>query len=137
MPNYWILKTEPSTYSYDDRLREKRAAWDGVKNPVGQMRPGDEVLIYHPMRLELRGRVHRGQTHDDQANAQHQKRACDHIDTMHFNALYIDERHRSPGRGLRGPSVHSLAPDETIAGDGPPVERRSFARTERGAGALL
>jgi predicted RNA-binding protein with PUA-like domain len=52
MPNYWVLKTEPSTYSYDDLVRDKRTVWDGVKNPValkhiGQMRPGDEVLIYH------------------------------------------------------------------------------------------
>jgi predicted RNA-binding protein with PUA-like domain len=52
MPSYWILKTEPSTYSFDDLVRDKRAVWDGVKNPValkhiGQMRPGDEVLIYH------------------------------------------------------------------------------------------
>jgi predicted RNA-binding protein with PUA-like domain len=50
--SYWILKTEPSTYSYDDLVREKRTVWDGVRNPValkniGQMRPGDEVLIYH------------------------------------------------------------------------------------------
>jgi predicted RNA-binding protein with PUA-like domain len=49
---YWILKTEPSTYSYDDLVRDKRTVWDGVKNPValkniGQMQPGDEVLIYH------------------------------------------------------------------------------------------
>jgi predicted RNA-binding protein with PUA-like domain len=49
---YWILKTEPSTYSYDDLVRDKRTVWDGVKNPValkniGQMQPGDELLIYH------------------------------------------------------------------------------------------
>jgi predicted RNA-binding protein with PUA-like domain len=52
MPNYWIVKTEPSTYSYDDLLREKRTVWDGVKNPVAlkniaQMEPGDPVLVYH------------------------------------------------------------------------------------------
>ena len=49
---YWILKTEPSTYSVDDLLRQKTAVWDGVKNPVAlkhlrTMQPGDEVLIYH------------------------------------------------------------------------------------------
>jgi len=32
--NYWLVKTEPSTYSYDDLEREKTAVWDGVKNPV-------------------------------------------------------------------------------------------------------
>ena len=30
----WLLKTEPSTYSYDDLEREGRAVWDGVDNPV-------------------------------------------------------------------------------------------------------
>lgn len=49
---YWILKTEPSAYSFDDLVREGRTVWDGVKNPValrniGQMKSGDEVLIYH------------------------------------------------------------------------------------------
>jgi predicted RNA-binding protein with PUA-like domain len=52
VPNYWILKTEPSTYSYDQLEREKRATWDGVKNNLAlkhmrQMTPGDRVLIYH------------------------------------------------------------------------------------------
>lgn len=52
MPNYWLVKTEPSTYSLDDLEREGTATWDGVKNPVAlkhlrAMQPGDEVLIYH------------------------------------------------------------------------------------------
>ncbi len=52
MPNYWLVKTEPSTYSYDDLEREKTAVWDGVKNPVAlrnlkSMHPGDQVLVYH------------------------------------------------------------------------------------------
>jgi predicted RNA-binding protein with PUA-like domain len=52
MPNYWILKTEPSTYSFDQLEREKKATWDGVKNPVAlkhlaSMKPGDQVMIYH------------------------------------------------------------------------------------------
>ena len=50
--NYWILKTEPSTYSFADLQREKRAVWDGVANPVAlrnlrTMEVGDEVMIYH------------------------------------------------------------------------------------------
>jgi predicted RNA-binding protein with PUA-like domain len=50
--NYWILKTEPSTYSFDQLEREKTAVWDGVKNNLAlkhirQMTPGDRVLIYH------------------------------------------------------------------------------------------
>jgi predicted RNA-binding protein with PUA-like domain len=48
----WLLKTEPSTYSYQDLEREGRATWDGVKNPVAlknlrAMKEGDAVLIYH------------------------------------------------------------------------------------------
>lgn len=52
MPAYWILKTEPSTYSFADLVRDRRTTWDGVNNPVAQknlraMAPGDSVLIYH------------------------------------------------------------------------------------------
>ena len=52
MPSYWILKTEPSSYSFDQLEREKTAIWDGVKNNLAlkhirEMRPGDQVLIYH------------------------------------------------------------------------------------------
>ena len=49
---HWLVKTEPSTYSYDDLEREKRARWDGVANAVALknlrgMAPGDEVMVYH------------------------------------------------------------------------------------------
>ena len=52
MPNHWLLKTEPSTYSWADLVREKTAVWDGVSNPVAlrnlaAMKPGDDALIYH------------------------------------------------------------------------------------------
>lgn len=52
MPNFWILKTEPSAYSFNDLATAKTAVWDGVKNPVAlrhlrEMTPGDEVMIYH------------------------------------------------------------------------------------------
>ena len=52
MPNFWIVKTEPSTYSYDDLARQKTAVWDGVSNNLAlkhlrQMQPGDRVLVYH------------------------------------------------------------------------------------------
>ncbi len=50
--NCWILKTEPTAYSFDQLARDKTAVWDGVKNPLAlkhlrSMQPGDEVLIYH------------------------------------------------------------------------------------------
>jgi len=52
MPNYWILKTEPTTYGYADLERARTAVWDGVTNNLAlkhlrAMRRGDEVLIYH------------------------------------------------------------------------------------------
>lgn len=52
MPASWLLKTEPSTYSWQDLVREKRAVWDGITNAaaliaIRQMKKGDEALIYH------------------------------------------------------------------------------------------
>jgi predicted RNA-binding protein with PUA-like domain len=52
MPNYWILKTEPSTYSFQNLVSKGTDVWDGVSNPVAlrnlrNMTPGDEVMIYH------------------------------------------------------------------------------------------
>jgi predicted RNA-binding protein with PUA-like domain len=49
---YWILKTEPSTYSFADLQREGRTLWDGVANAAAlinlrSMQPGDQALIYH------------------------------------------------------------------------------------------
>jgi predicted RNA-binding protein with PUA-like domain len=49
---HWILKTEPSTYSFTDLRKAGRAVWDGVANPVAlkhlrEMAVGDDVLIYH------------------------------------------------------------------------------------------
>jgi len=48
----WLLKTEPSTYSFDDLLRDRRTRWDGVKNPVAlrnlrAAETGDAVVLYH------------------------------------------------------------------------------------------
>jgi predicted RNA-binding protein with PUA-like domain len=48
----YLLKTEPSTYSFADLQRDGTTTWDGVKNPfalrnLAAMQPGDEVIIYH------------------------------------------------------------------------------------------
>lgn len=48
----WILKTEPTAYSYDQLERDGHAVWDGVKNPVAlrnlrAMAAGDDLMIYH------------------------------------------------------------------------------------------
>lgn len=48
----YLLKTEPSTYSFADLQREKMTIWDGVSNPVAlknlaKMKPGERLVIYH------------------------------------------------------------------------------------------
>ncbi len=48
----WLLKTEPSVYSYDDLVRDKETMWDGVTNNTALMhirtiKKGDTALIYH------------------------------------------------------------------------------------------
>ncbi|HCV43219.1 MAG TPA: EVE domain-containing protein [Bacteroidetes bacterium] len=50
--SYWLLKTEPSTYSLDDLEREKKAVWDGVSNALALkhlkgMKKADLALVYH------------------------------------------------------------------------------------------
>jgi predicted RNA-binding protein with PUA-like domain len=52
MAGRWLLKTEPSTYSFADLQRDTRTVWDGVKNPVAlkhlrAVQAGDELFIYH------------------------------------------------------------------------------------------
>ncbi|MBM2839621.1 MAG: hypothetical protein HW412_149 [Bacteroidetes bacterium] len=49
---YWLLKTEPSTYSYADLEQAKSARWDGVTNNLAlkhirSMEKGDLAFIYH------------------------------------------------------------------------------------------
>lgn len=49
---YFLLKTEPSTYSFADLQREKETIWDGVSNPAAvknlrEMKSGDQLIIYH------------------------------------------------------------------------------------------
>jgi predicted RNA-binding protein with PUA-like domain len=48
----YLLKTEPSVYSFSDLEREKTTIWDGVTNPTAvkhlrEMKPGDRLVIYH------------------------------------------------------------------------------------------
>ena len=48
----YLLKTEPSTYSFADLEREKTTVWDGISNPVAlknlaRMKPGERLVIYH------------------------------------------------------------------------------------------
>ncbi|HEV8377090.1 MAG TPA: EVE domain-containing protein [Candidatus Polarisedimenticolia bacterium] len=49
---YWLLKTEPSVYSFDDLLKKGVEVWDGITNPLAlkylrTASAGDLALIYH------------------------------------------------------------------------------------------
>ena len=49
---YWLLKTEPQEYSYQDLEKAGSAVWNGVKNNLAlkylrTMQPQDEAMIYH------------------------------------------------------------------------------------------
>lgn len=48
----WLVKSEPSTYSFDDLVRDKETVWDGIRNfearnNLRAMKAGDQVLFYH------------------------------------------------------------------------------------------
>ena len=51
MPLDYLLKTEPSEYSFEDLQRDKTTTWDGVTNPTAvrnlrEMKPGTRLIIY-------------------------------------------------------------------------------------------
>ena len=52
-PHYWLFKSEPSTYSFDDFVRDGVAEWDGVRNYQARnylrdtIQKGDKVFFYH------------------------------------------------------------------------------------------
>ncbi|MDB5254481.1 MAG: hypothetical protein JWL80_547 [Parcubacteria group bacterium] len=50
--NYWLLKTEPTSYSIEDLQKEKKTTWTGVRNYQARnflrdMKKGDKVFVYH------------------------------------------------------------------------------------------
>jgi predicted RNA-binding protein with PUA-like domain len=50
--SYFLFKTEPDAYSFDDFLRDKETVWDGVTNPTAvkflrEMKPGTKWIFYH------------------------------------------------------------------------------------------
>jgi len=49
---YWLMKSEPDAYSWDDLVAEKEGTWDGVRNHraannLRAMRVGDQAFFYH------------------------------------------------------------------------------------------
>ena len=50
--NYWLVKSEPSEYGWEDLVSKKEDIWDGIRNfqarnYLKEMRLGDQVLFYH------------------------------------------------------------------------------------------
>ena len=51
---YWLMKSEPTKYSWSDLVRDGSTDWDGVRNNAARlhlraMKPGDEAFFYHSM----------------------------------------------------------------------------------------
>ena len=51
---YWLMKSEPSSYSWDDLVRDGGTEWDGVRNNAARlhlraMKVGDQAFFYHSM----------------------------------------------------------------------------------------
>ena len=49
---YWLMKSEPHVYSWEDLVRDHATDWDGVRNNAARlhlraMQPGDEAFFYH------------------------------------------------------------------------------------------
>ena len=50
--SYWLVKSEPTAYSWDQLVKDKQTCWSGVRNYAARinlkaMKKGDEVLYYH------------------------------------------------------------------------------------------
>ena len=50
--SYWLLKTEPTEYSFDQLVEDQRTVWDGIANPLAlkylrEAQKGDHLVIYH------------------------------------------------------------------------------------------
>ena len=53
--NYWLIKSEPSTWSWEDQIKEKTTMWDGVRNYQARnnliaMKKNDHCFFYHSVK---------------------------------------------------------------------------------------
>lgn len=51
---YWLVKSDPDSYSWDDLVKDKKTPWDGVRNYqarnfMKEMENGDKVFVYHSL----------------------------------------------------------------------------------------
>lgn len=59
MASAYLLKTEPTEYSFADLVKDKETVWDGVSNPVAvrnlrEMQPGAKLIIYETAIIRAR-----------------------------------------------------------------------------------
>ncbi|MGI8893390.1 MAG: EVE domain-containing protein [Bacteroidia bacterium] len=50
--NYWLIKSDPETYSWQDLVKDKKTTWDGIRNYQARnnlrlMKKGDKLIVYH------------------------------------------------------------------------------------------
>lgn len=50
--SYWLIKSEPEVYSWDQLVKDKQTRWDGIRNYAARlhlrsMKKGDEIFFYH------------------------------------------------------------------------------------------
>lgn len=55
--NYWLVKTEPEEYSFNDLIKDRKVVWDGVRNYQARnnlkaMEYDDQVLVYHSGKMK-------------------------------------------------------------------------------------
>jgi predicted RNA-binding protein with PUA-like domain len=58
--NYWLIKSDPETYSWQDLVKDKKTTWDGIRNYQARnnlklMKKGDKLIIYHSNLAEVAG----------------------------------------------------------------------------------
>jgi predicted RNA-binding protein with PUA-like domain len=51
-PSYWLMKSEPAAYSWQQMVKDKKSGWSGVRNfqarnNMQAMKPGDQAFFYH------------------------------------------------------------------------------------------
>ena len=56
--NYWLVKSEPSTWSWTDQMEKRTTCWDGVRNyqasnNMKAMKIGDLAFFYHSVKIVL------------------------------------------------------------------------------------
>ena len=58
--NYWLIKSDPETYSWQDLVKDKTTTWDGIRNYQARnnlrlMKKGDKLIVYHSNMGEVAG----------------------------------------------------------------------------------